>query len=69
MCDSGGGDEKKRYFLGPHDDPSDTPRELMTLESAIEDLRTWFSELDPGDTVMYRLVEMTDKEVEALPGL
>lgn len=68
MCDSGGGDEKKRYLLGPFDMP-DHPQQLMTLDNAIDDLRTWFDELDPGDEVHYRLVEMTDKEVEALPDL
>lgn len=67
MCDSGGGDVKRRYFLGPYEDGD--PTALMTLEVALEDLRTWFHDGCPGDEFAYRIVEMTDAEVEKLPEL
>lgn len=66
MCDSGD-NGKQRYFMGPYD--SGDPQQVMTLESAIEDLRTWFSELSPGEEVTYRLIELSEAEYEALPKL
>ena len=68
MCDSGG-NEKKRYLVGPFEDPADGPRVIMSIESAIDDLRSRFEEGEPGDELTYRLVEMTDDEIERLPEL
>lgn len=70
MCDSGTtNDGRKRYLLGPFEDPNDTPRVLMSLESALDDLRSWFEDGDVDDEMSYRIVELTDAEVEALPEL
>jgi hypothetical protein len=69
MCDSGGGDEKRRYFFGPFEDPTCGPKALMTLESAIMDLRERFEDGEIGDELTYRLVELTDAEVEKLSDL
>ena len=68
MCDSGDGG-KKRYVLGPWEDPADGPIALMSLESALDDLRSRFQEGEVGDELTYRVVELTDAEVDALPEL
>ena len=68
MCDSGDS-EKKRYLLGPFEDPANGPTVLMCLESAIDDLRDRFADGEIGDELTYRIVEMTDAEAEALPEL
>lgn len=62
-------DTKRRYLLGPYEDPSDGPIALMTLESAVSDLRSRFEEGEVDDELRYRIVEMTDAEVEELPEL
>jgi hypothetical protein len=59
--------EKKRYFLGPFDDGE--PMALMTLDTALDNLRTNFQECEVDDEFTYRIVEMTDEEVNALPDL
>lgn len=60
---------KKRYVLGPFEDPADGPTVLMSIGSAVDDLRSRFDEGEVGDELTYRIVEMTDEEVEALPHL
>ena len=60
--------KKKRYLLGPFEDP-DVPMALMCLETAVDDLRERFASGDVGDEMRYRIVEMTDSEVDALPEL
>ena len=67
MCDSGGGDEKRRYFVGPFEDPACGLRVLMSLELALDDLRSRFEEGEIGDVLQYKLVEMTEREIEKLP--
>ena len=62
-------DGKKRYLLGPYEDPADGPRVLMCLESALDDLRSRFMEDEVGDRIMYEIIEMTDAEADALPEL
>lgn len=60
---------KKRYLLGPFEDPADGPNVLMSLENAVDDLRSRFEEGEVGDELTYRVVELTDAEVDALPEL
>jgi hypothetical protein len=68
MCDSGDSG-KKRYVFGPWEDPADGPIALMSLDAALDDLRSRFEEGEVGDELTYRLVELTDAEVEKLPEL
>lgn len=66
------GIQRKRYLLGPFEDPSDGPKVLMSLESAIDDLRSRFEDTDCtqlGDELTYRVIELSDAEVDALPEL
>jgi hypothetical protein len=60
--------EKKRYILGPFEEP-DRPMALMGLQAAMDDLKSRFEEGEVGDECVYRIVEMSDAEVEALPEL
>lgn len=68
MCDSGT-NPKQRYLLGPFEDPADGPIALMTLAAAIDDLTSRFEDDEVGDELRYRIVELTDEEVQALPEL
>lgn len=60
-------DTKRRYLMGPFE--GNDLRCLMTLETAIEELREFFASEDPGEVVKFKIVEMTDAEVDALPEL
>lgn len=63
---------RKRYIVGPFEDPSEGPRALMSLETALSDLRSRFEEADDfnhGDELTYRIVYLSDAEVAALPEL
>jgi hypothetical protein len=61
------GDEmpKRRYFIGPYEDGE--PKQVMTLESALDNLREWFQDGDVGDEFTYRIAEFTEAEYEKLP--
>lgn len=61
--------EKQRYLLGPWEDPNDGPVALMSLDSAIDTLRSYFTEGEAGDEMTFRIVEMTEAEIDALPEL
>lgn len=66
------GVHRKRYLLGPFEDPSDGPKCLMSLQNAIDDLRSRFEDTgctELGDELTYRVIELSDAEVEALPEL
>lgn len=66
------GVQRKRYLLGPFEDPSDGPKCLMSLQNAIDDLRSRFEDTgctELGDELTYRVIELSDAEVEALPEL
>lgn len=58
---------KRRYFLGPYEDGD--PVALMTLGTACESLRESLASGDVDDEYTFRVVELTDAEVEALPEL
>lgn len=57
--------EKRRYLLGPYDD--EAPAALMTLNNAVDHLRAFFFDQEIGDEAHFRLIELTDEEVAALP--
>lgn len=59
--------EKKRWLLGPYDD--EDPVALMTLDTAISHLKAFFADQEIGDECHFRLIEITDAEVAALPEL
>jgi hypothetical protein len=67
--DDNGNERPTRYFIGPWEDPADGPKALMSLETALDDLKSRFEVGEVGDELTYRLVEMTDAEVEKLPEL
>ena len=58
---------RTRYLLGPYDD--EFPAALMGLESAIDHLRAFFADQECGDEAHFRIIELTDAEVEAVPEL
>lgn len=67
--DDNGNERPTRYLVGPFEDPADGPKALMCLDAALDDLRSRFEEGEIGDELTYRIVEMTDAEVEKLPEL
>jgi len=58
---------KTRYLLGPYED--ERPVALMSLESAIDHLKAFFHDHDGGDEAHFRIIELSDAEVEAIPEL
>jgi len=67
-CTDGWHETKKtRYVLGPYED--EAPVALMSLESAIDHLKAFFADQESGDEAHFRLIELTDAEVEAVPEL
>jgi hypothetical protein len=62
-------DQKRRYVFGPWEDVSDGPVALMSPYVALQDLQSRIDEGEVGDEMRYRIVEMTDTEVDALPEL
>lgn len=57
---------KQRYVFGPVNEPSE-PGMLMDLDAAKAALTEYFNDCDHGDEIVFRVEDLTDEEVEALP--
>lgn len=59
---------KQRVFFGPFEEP-DQECAVMDLDIAQQTLKEWFETGEPGDRVVFRIEEMTEAEIDALPEL